>query len=775
MKFRLLQIIFAFLFITFICYSQVITIDSARKVDTGTVVTVRGVVSMSGELGPPLVYFQDPTAGLVAYDVPFQNGTNYGDSVQVTGKVTEYSGLKELQPVNTFSILATGLTVTPKIVTTTQIRVQGENYEGQLIKINNVTAVHTTNGGNATTWNVSGAGTNYRIISGSDSCEIRIYSTTNIANTTIPPLPFSVTALCSQFSTSYQILPRSISDFVSQSGGPILSLITYSNIQQNSVTINWTSSAASDSKVRWMATDSNYQPVVFTDSVYNAAQTTNHSITLSNLRSGKIYLYNVSSTNASGTTTSSNLYFITQSTSAGTMNVYFNRSVDTTVNTGEKAQGNVNFQTKLISRIDASQYSIDMALYSFNDLTQIRDALISAKLRNVKIRFVYDSRADNGGQNQALVNDLIAAGILIQKRNFQTSAIMHNKFFVFDYRDTSSANDDWVWTGSTNVTQQQFFTDGNNVIEIQDKSLAAVYTREFEEMWGSANEIPIPTRAKFGPGKTDNVPHIINISGTRVEAYFSPSDNVNTQVENMIAAQTDYSIYFSILSFTKASIANAMKSRFNNGQRDVKGVFDRDTANSMFREMKGFGPYAWTPAADVWIDYAESGLLHNKYMLIDAAYPNSNPVTETGSYNFSNNASYDNDENLLIIYSPRITNLYLQEFYKRYRVSGGTGIIIIGVEPIAGNVPNEFSLSQNYPNPFNPTSTIVYNIAKTSDVKLKVYDIIGREVSELVNTQQQAGSYKITFDASKLASGIYFYSLFANGNKIDSKKMVLIK
>ena len=107
MKLRLFQIIITFLFITTGLYSQIITIDSARKVDTGTVVTVRGVISMSGELGPPLVYFQDPTAGLVAYDVPFQTGTNYGDSVQVTGKMTEYSGLRELQPVNNFSILAT--------------------------------------------------------------------------------------------------------------------------------------------------------------------------------------------------------------------------------------------------------------------------------------------------------------------------------------------------------------------------------------------------------------------------------------------------------------------------------------------------------------------------------------------------------------------------------------------------------------------------------------------------------------------------------------------
>ena len=411
-----------------------------------------------------------------------------------------------------------------------------------------------------------------------------------------------------------------------------------------------------------------------------------------------------------------------------------------------------------------------MALYSFLDLTQIRDALINAKLRGVRIRFVYDSRT-----NQPLVNDLITAGIPIQKRNYQTSDIMHNKFFIFDYRDTNQVNNVWVWTGSTNITQEQFFTDGNNVIEIQDRTLAAIYTREFEEMWGSHTDLPDPVRAKFGPAKVDNVPHLTNVNGTRVDVYFSPSDNASTQIENMIASQTDYDIYFCIYAFTKFSIENAMKSKWNAG-KDVKGVFDNSNNQSaVYLEMKGISGTVWDPPADVWLDTVEGGLLHHKYMLIDAPYPNSNPVTETGSFNYSNAATYNNDENLLLVYSPRVTNLYLQEFYKRYRISGGTGIIIIGIEPVAGNIPEKFRLYQNYPNPFNPVSKIKYELSKSSNVKLKVYDLLGREVSELVNMSQQAGSYELTFDAHNLASGIYFYTMFADGVRIDSKKMLMLK
>ena len=88
--------------------------------------------------------------------------------------------------------------------------------------------------------------------------------------------------------------------------------------------------------------------------------------------------------------------------------------------------------------------------------------------------------------------------------------------------------------------------------------------------------------------------------------------------------------------------------------------------------------------------------------------------------------------------------------------------------------PNNFSLNQNYPNPFNPTTTISYQLSAISRVTLKIYDILGREVTTLVNEEQPAGNYKINFDASRLASGVYFYRIVA-GDFIQTKKMVLLK
>jgi len=89
-------------------------------------------------------------------------------------------------------------------------------------------------------------------------------------------------------------------------------------------------------------------------------------------------------------------------------------------------------------------------------------------------------------------------------------------------------------------------------------------------------------------------------------------------------------------------------------------------------------------------------------------------------------------------------------------------------------IPTSYSLLQNYPNPFNPTTNIKYSITKESHVSLKVFDVLGREVENLVNTKQVAGSYQVNFNASKLASGVYIYRIIA-GDYIQSMKMMLIK
>jgi len=90
------------------------------------------------------------------------------------------------------------------------------------------------------------------------------------------------------------------------------------------------------------------------------------------------------------------------------------------------------------------------------------------------------------------------------------------------------------------------------------------------------------------------------------------------------------------------------------------------------------------------------------------------------------------------------------------------------------DIPKDFTLSQNYPNPFNPITKISFSIPSETDVTISIYDIRGRHIKTLVNEEKKAGYYDVNFNASDIASGIYFYKLKA-GNFVLTKKMVIIK
>jgi hypothetical protein len=97
-----------------------------------------------------------------------------------------------------------------------------------------------------------------------------------------------------------------------------------------------------------------------------------------------------------------------------------------------------------------------------------------------------------------------------------------------------------------------------------------------------------------------------------------------------------------------------------------------------------------------------------------------------------------------------------------------------GVKEIAGNQPTRFDLDQNYPNPFNPSTTISFSVPDNGFVTLKVYDLMGQEVSTLVEKQLTPGRYETTFSAGSLASGLYMYQLTAGG-KVETRRMLLLK
>jgi phosphatidylserine/phosphatidylglycerophosphate/cardiolipin synthase-like enzyme/DNA/RNA endonuclease YhcR with UshA esterase domain len=729
----------------------------------GAVVTVRGIVTYaqpSKNAGKMTIFLQDFSGGITLYDAK-TDGLIIGDSVEVNGVVTDYNGLIELSPVNLVTLLGNGLPLpAPKVIT---IQEASEAFESQLVKLFGVRFMETG------TFSGGTSGTTYNITDGSSQLNIRIPYGSALAGRLIPGGLLDVVGVMGEYNSAYQLTPRDSSDFFVYPGPQISSTPVVSAVSDASFTVDWTTFFPGTSVIYYGSSKS------LGDSVVISSGTTNHSITVTGLKSGRMYYYQVYSANEKGAAASFVAAQVTTSSaSSGSMNVYFNYSVDAMMGIMPLANGNSDLLGKLLERISGAKNSIDLAIYSFDDFgggppwvaNRIADSLIAAQNRNVNVRVVFDSKPLT-----TPLKNLISAGISVMQRPDPgaNGGIMHNKFFIFDGRDTTDATDDWVVTGSWNVTNDGTLDDAQNALFIQDQSLARTYTVEFEEMFGSTTMTKNSAQARFGPSKQDNTPHVTYIGAkkVKVEIFFSPSDRTTSKIIRALESGSK-DIFFGVMAFTRTDIAQALIDRKNAGVH-VRGLIDQ-TPN-VLSTLQGAGIDVWQAGHSV-----VSGIFHHKYAAIDPFNDESDPLVITGSHNWSNAAEQDNDENTLIIHSGDIARQYVQEFAQRYKESGGTGNIT-GAEKIPATEPARFELSQNFPNPFNPTTTIRFAIPPGVPhrvVSLRVFDVLGREAAVLINEEKSAGTYQVEWDASTMASGVYFYQL-RSGSGVQTKSMILIK
>jgi hypothetical protein len=99
----------------------------------------------------------------------------------------------------------------------------------------------------------------------------------------------------------------------------------------------------------------------------------------------------------------------------------------------------------------------------------------------------------------------------------------------------------------------------------------------------------------------------------------------------------------------------------------------------------------------------------------------------------------------------------------------------VGIIKISSEIPNKFILYQNYPNPFNPITSIKYKVSSIKHIKLVVYNILGLEITTLVNEKLTPGTYEVCFNGNLFSTGVYFYSLYINNELLETKKMLLLK
>ncbi|MBC8044888.1 MAG: T9SS type A sorting domain-containing protein [Rhizobacter sp.] len=728
----------------------IVSIAAARASALGQKVSVIGIITAT-EFGDAII-IQDSSAGITVYSPAVAAaGVLKGDSLKVTGTLKNFNTLLELDPVDSFRVVNSGNTLPQPIdLTVSQI---AEKYESMLVRVK---SAFITGSGNFA------ASTNYPFTDGTGTTTLRTASSL-LAGTLIPTGQVDIAGILSSFTSGYQLQPRTTADLVQPPGPTFTSFPVETDAATNSITFTWTTANAGSSVIKYGLTK-NYELGATGDS----ARVTAHTVTLTGLTPTTIYNIQAQSSDDLGNLSQSqNLVTITRSAlSTDSINVYFTKSVDTTVvpAAAEKARGNFDAQGKLVSRINAAQFSIDASLYSLN-LQPVIDALNAAFTRGVKVRLVRDGDNSTGTPGFSSLN----AGISVS--SYANSSIdTHNKFFIFDARNTSLETDDWVWTGSLNITDSNGGTAGDqNVIEIQNASLAKVYQTEFEEMFGSTGDVANSANAKFSTAKSDNTPHRVFTNAGLIESYFAPSDGTTGKIIDAVGTASS-SIYFALLNFTRDEISAVVIAQKNAGVV-VRGVIEDETVTG--------SDFTTMVSAGVDVRAAAGTYVHHKFAIMDAGVDASDPQVLTGSQNWSSSSTTMDDENMIIVHNARVASLYLQGFSARYKESGGTGTLAAPKEN--ATTPSAFALQQNYPNPFNPATVVSYQLPAASDVRLKVYDVLGREVATLVNAKQTAGTYKVSFNATRLSSGVYFYRLTAgssdgrSGSFVQTKKMLLVK
>lgn len=741
--------------------SQPIPIAEARNLPQGTLVTVAGWVTVSNQFAGP-VYFQDETGGIAWYNGPMMRDqwlieAEIGDYVAVTGTLGNFNNLLQIINDTGYEVFEESFElVEPVEITLAQLN--SGAYEGQLIRLIDVSFSGT---------GVFSGGTNYTVSDASGEGQLRVDNFTNIPGASIPNQPAQITGVAGRFMNTHQILPRFRTDIQVLSGAVIVSAPPYeSHATSNSITFEWETQFAGHSEIRFGNT-----PSLELGSIIDEAPKTQHSITLDNLPPATTFKVQLRS--AVGTDTSATAIYITSTGSpAGTTGeilTFFNKSVAHELATYREADQHENFSNRLIDYINAAEETAVFAFYSISGSvgTAVGNAIIAAHNRGVDVRVIGSGHT---GNPNAVITNLVNNGVrAVQSLGNEQ---MHNKFAVIDafHSDPSKA---WVVTSSWNATDEGTFQQFQNMINIQDVALARAYTREFNQMWGAESGAFNAQNARFSANKVVVNPSVfwIGEDQTRVELYFSPQGNTEAQINRALtSAQTSIDLGLNLL--TRRAISNTMLARLNQGVK-VRGVLG---------VIAGQGS-EWDYISS-WADvhhFAQTqfgGLLHHKYAIIDGEQTTTNSKVITGSHNWSANANFSNDENTLIISNARVANEFFQEFGARYWQAGGQDEfnVSVNIENEEVELPGVVTLHQNYPNPFNPATTIRFELPADQQVTLQVFDVTGRLVSTLVRNQwMSAGSHHVSFDAGRLASGMYLYRMQLGNGQVLSRKMTLVK
>jgi len=287
--------------------------------------------------------------------------------------------------------------------------------------------------------------------------------------------------------------------------------------------------------------------------------------------------------------------------------------------------------------ISGAKESVDVALRNLN-LDSITKLLIAAHRRGLAVRVVTDTDSLTARSDFQLLTD---EGIPVV--DDQQPGLMNNRFIIIDHNQ--------VWTGSLSYDNTGVFRENNSLVRIFSEEIASNYAKEFDEMF---------VNRQFGTLVVPETPKpSVTIDGTQVEVLFSPDDIIGGRLIQLLN-EAQESIYFLAYSFAFTDLGNVIRERAAQGIK-VGGVLEFDLVDpnlaspnpNLVEELNLFKQ----AGLDIRLDGVPE-VMNDKIMIIDGK------IVVMGSYDFTNRAETDNDENVLIFHSEVIAQKFMEEFQR---------------------------------------------------------------------------------------------------------------
>lgn len=674
--------------------------------------------------------------GIYVYDPGRDPAPRIGDTISFSGLVTEYYDWTEMKNIEDFLIVSTGNPKPePVLLTVDEIE---EGWESCLIRVENLTCT-----------NVSLGYGEWELDDGSGTLVVN-----DLGVAYIPELgqDYTITGPLSYSFGAYKIEPRDLNDIQILAPVFFTENPSASEIETSNITLNWFTNVGSSTEIFW-----GYTPGLEMGLLKSEDEVIEHSLTIDNLSSSELLFVKAFSVFEDDTAKSATQLFITASESSGEIRVSFNRTYTDSTFTEEPELYTHDLADTMIAYIGKAKETLDIAFYDFTDHAAsainfdndgIKDAIYLAASSGIAVRLITDADVaaaapdGDGSFNRLEVNH---------------DGIMHHKFIIVDH---GSVEGSWVVTGSTNPNFNNTRLDFNNLVAIQDQSLAKAYLLEFNEIWGGADLEPNTLNSRSGAAKTDDSPHQFNINGKKVELYFSPSDHTTSRIRDVILGAGS-SIEFAMMAFTENMLGDAIVAALNNGVA-VQGIIDYvEYSGSEFDYLLSAGAEVLdyqNPDGSSWPD---GPTLHHKFAVVDARTDSA--IVITGSHNWTASAESKNDENTLIIHDRDVAEKYRSEFLR---------IAAWLRNPTSSSIFTDKLVDTDdivvYP---NPSSGIIW-VSTRSENRFHTLKVLDQSGRILIN-RNGLTTTEASLDLLGLKSGIYFVEArFENEQEVFRKIVI---